>query len=225
MKTVMKTLILFLACLGVTTASAYGETQYVTDVLTVMVRTEPDTSHRIIAMPKSGTPLEVLEGPLENEGREWSRVRLPNDKEGWILTQFLTTGPPKKTVITRLQQENVVLSRKAERLSEENSRLKKENKELKDALTLQSKRAKEFQGSYETLKKESKDFLALKASYEEASEALKKKTEQVQTLNTQVDKLQTNQTLRWFIAGASIILVGFVIGYLSRRPKRRPSLL
>ena len=218
-------MIFFLACLGLTTASAYGDTQYVTDVFTVMVRTEPNVAHRIIAMPKSGTPLEILEGPVENDGREWSRVRLPNDKEGWVLSQFLTAGPPKQEIIDRLGKENDVLSRQAEKLSEENSRLKKENAELKNALGTQSKRAKEFEGSYETLKNESKDFLALKASYDKAAEALGKKTKQVETLNKQVEKLQTSQTLRWFIAGASIVLVGFLIGYLSRRPKRRPSLL
>ena len=214
-----------MACIFLTTASAYGETQYVTDVLTVMVRTEPDVAHRIIAMPKSGTPLEVLEGPIENEGREWTRVRLPNDKEGWILSQFLTEGPPKETIIARLRNVNDDLSRKSEKLSEENSRLKKENKELKAALAMQSKRAKEYEGSYEMLKNESKDFLALKGSHEKATQALQEKTEQVETLNKRVEKLQTSQTLRWFIAGASIILVGFLIGYLSRRPKRRPSLL
>jgi SH3 domain protein len=204
---------------------AQGETQYVTDVLTVMVRTEPDVAHRIIAMPKSGTPLEVLEGPMENEGREWSRVRLPNDKEGWVLSQFLISGPPKESVISNLRRENDGLSKNVERLSEENQSLKKENSELKNALTRQSKRAKEFEGSYETLKSESKDFIALKTSYEKTSDALAKRTKELETLSKQVDKLETGQTLRWFIAGASIILVGFMIGYLSRRPKRRPSLL
>lgn len=221
----MRRFIFLLAWLFLTAASAHGETQYVTDVMTVMVRTEPDVAHRIIAMPKSGTPLEVLEGPIENEGREWSRVRLPNDKEGWMLSQFLMEGPPKQTIIAQLRRQNDALSQKSDRLSEENSRLKKENQELKAALARQSKRAEEFEGSYETLKTESKDFLALKASHERATQALQEKTEQVETLNKRVEKLQTSQTLRWFIAGASIILVGFIIGYLSRRPKRRPSLL
>lgn len=221
----MKTIILLLTCLCITAASAYGETLYVTDVLTVMVRTEPDVAHRIIAMPKSGTPLEILEGPKENEGREWSRVRLPNGKEGWALSQFLTPGPPKDSVISNLRRENGDLSQTVERLSEENGRLKKENRELKGALTTQSKRAKEFESSYESLKKESKEFLALKASHDKASDALTKRTKELETLKKQVEKLQTGQTLRWFIAGASIILVGFIIGYLSRRPKRRPSLL
>ena len=34
------------------------------DEFEVMVRTGPDLSHKIIAMPKSGTPVEILEKVL-----------------------------------------------------------------------------------------------------------------------------------------------------------------
>jgi len=110
-------------------------------------------------------------------------------------------------------------------LVKENRRLKNEQKEVKKSLTLQTKRANTLEQSYEKLKSESKNFLALKVSHEKASQELDTKTNQVEKLKKELDALQNNQTLWWFIAGASIILVGFLIGYLSRRPKRRPSLL
>ncbi|MBW2195137.1 MAG: TIGR04211 family SH3 domain-containing protein [Deltaproteobacteria bacterium] len=196
-----------------------------TDVFDVMVRTGPDISHKIIAMPKSGTQIEILEAPDEQEDSEWAAVRLPNGKEGWILSQYLIFGPPKKELIARLQKENDSLTQKEEVLVKENRRLKQEQKEVKKALTLQTKRANTLEQSYEKLKSESKNFLALKGSHEKASQELDTKTNQVEKLKKELDALQKNQTLWWFIAGASIILVGFLIGYLSRRPKRRPSLL
>jgi len=221
----MKSMILFFSCLFLTVAVAYGETKYVTDVFDVMVRTGPDITHKIIAMPKSGTQIEILEIPDEQEDKQWAKVRLPNGKEGWILLQFLIPGPPKKELIARLQKENTNLSQKAEILVQENRRLKEEQKEVKNALTSQTKRANTLEQSYKKLKSESKDFLALKSSHENASKELGTKTNQVEKLKKELDALQNNQTLWWFIAGASIILVGFLIGYLSRRPKRRPSLL
>ena len=221
----MKSMILFFSCFFLAATVAYGETKYVTDVFDVMVRTGPDLSHKIIAMPKSGTQLEILEMPDEQEDSEWAAVRLPNGKEGWILSQYLIFGPPKKELIARLQKENDSLTQKEEVLVKENRRLKQEQKEVKKALTLQTKRANTLEQSYEKLKSESKNFLALKGSHEKASQELDTKTNQVEKLKKELDALQNNQTLWWFIAGASIILVGFLIGYLSRRPKRRPSLL
>jgi len=221
----MKSMILFFSCFFLAATVAYGETKYVTDVFDVMVRTGPDLSHKIIAMPKSGTQLEILEMPDEQEDSEWATVRLPNGKEGWILSQYLIFGPPKKELIARLQKENDSLTQKEEVLVKENRRLKQEQKEVKKALTLQTKRANTLEQSYEKLKSESKNFLALKGSHEKASQELDTKTNQVEKLKKELDALQKNQTLWWFIAGASIILVGFLIGYLSRRPKRRPSLL
>ena len=55
-------------------------------------------------------------------------------------------------------------------LAEENAQLKKERKELGTALTKQTAEGTTLKDSYETLKRESKDFLALKSSYEKASQ-------------------------------------------------------
>lgn len=221
----MKSVPLFLVCFFLLGTAAYGETLYVKDVFEVMVRTGPDRTHKIIAMPESGTPIEILEAlDIESES-EWVKVRLPNEKEGWMLAQFLVPGPPKQEVITRLQGQNRALSLKAESLAEENDRLKRERKELERALSKQTQTANSLGESFETLKSESKEFLALKASHEKASKELGTKTKQVAELENEVDGLRNSQTLRWFIAGASVIIVGFIIGYASRRPKRRSSLL
>jgi len=96
---------------------------------------------------------------------------------------------------------------------------------LEKELGVQTKTGNNLAESYETLKRESQDFLALKVSHEKATQDLALKTTQVEALEKEVTDLRNSQTLRWFIAGASIILVGFVIGFISRRPKKRPSLL
>jgi SH3 domain protein len=221
----MKSVLLFLVCFFLGVTVVYGETMYVKDVFEVMVRTGPDRTHKIIAMPKSGTPIEILEALDIEDESEWVKVRLPNEKEGWMLAQFLVPGPPKHEVITRLEGQNRALSLKAKSLAEENDRLRKERKELERALSKQTQTANSITESFETLKSESKEFMALKASYKKASKELGTKTKQVAELEHEVDGLRNSQTLRWFIAGGSVIIVGFIIGYASRRPKRRSSLL
>jgi SH3 domain protein len=221
----MKAVLLLVPLLFATAVSALGETLYVTDVFDVMVRTGPTVTNKIIAMPKSGTPVEILELPGEERSDQWVRVRLPDDKEGWMLSQYLIPGPPKQEIIGRLERENQILGTKAKALGEENARLKTERAELEKELGVQTKTGNSLAESYETLKRESQDFLALKVSHEKATQDLALKTTQVEALEKEVTDLRNSQTLRWFVAGASIILVGFVIGFISRRPKKRPSLL
>jgi SH3 domain protein len=221
----MKAVLLLVPLLFATAVSAFGETQYVTDVFDVMVRTGPNLTHKIIAMPKSGAPVEILEMPGGDAANQWVRVRLSDGKEGWMLAQYLIPGPPKQEIIARLERENQILGTRAKALGEENARLKTERAELEKELGVQTKTGNSLAESYETLKRESQDFLALKVSHEKATQDLALKTTQVEALEKEVAGLRNSQTLRWFIAGASIILVGFVIGFISRRPKKRPSLL
>ena len=216
----MKTPILFLLCFFLTAPAAYAETMYVTDMIEVMVRTGPDISHKIIAMPKSGTKVEVVEVV-----DDWAMVILPNEKEGWMLTRYLSPNPPQREIVTKLRKENRDLRLQAKTLDEQNAQLKKKCKELKAALLKETKTSYDLRKSYETLKRESKDFLALKSSYQKASKELVARTRRLNELEQEVKALRESRVLWWFISGAAVILIGFILGYLSRRPKRRPSLL
>jgi SH3 domain protein len=200
---------------------AHSETSYITDDIRVMLRSDSGMDRRIIAMPKSGTQVEVLE-KLENG---WSKVRLPNEKEGWLLTRYLGPGPPSKQVIAKLKSENEVLRQQAKTLVEENVRLKRERKDFEKALSKQTNTAETLRKSYETLKSGSSEFLSLKASYEKASKDLATKTKRQAELEEELRALQESQTLRWFVGGAAVLLVGLIIGFMARRRRRRPSLL
>ena len=221
----MKVLSLCVILLSMVATSVFAETRYVTDVFEVMVRTGPNLTNKIIAMPKSGAPLEIIERPNVESEDEWVKVRLASGKEGWMLSQYLIDGPPKSMIIARFEKENGILKARNKKLSEESAELKKNRKELESALTTQTKTGNSLREAYETLKQGSKEYLTLKASYDEASRELEAKKKQVSELENEVEGLRGSQTLRWFIAGATIISIGFIIGFISRRPKRRPSLL
>jgi len=105
----MKPCILFFLCFFLIVIPAHSETMYITDDIRVMLRSDPGMDYRIIAMPKSGTHVEMLE-ELENG---WSKVRLSNEKEGWLLTRYLSPGPPCKEVIAKLESKNEALRQQA----------------------------------------------------------------------------------------------------------------
>ena len=110
-------------------------------------------------------------------------------------------------------------------LEKENGRLKRERSDFQKALSKQTKTANTLKESYETLKKGSSEYLSLKASYEKASEDLATKTKSQAELEEELKALQKSQTLQWFLGGACVLFVGLIVGYMSRRPRRRPSLL
>ena len=217
----MRLSVLFSLCFFLMVSPAHSESSYITDEIRVMVRSDPGGDRRIIAMPMSGTRVEVLE-QLEDG---WSKVRLPNDKEGWLLTRYLNQGPPSKEVIAKLNRENEALRQRAKTLTEENGRLKKERNDFQEALSKQTKTANTLKESYESLKQGSSEYLSLKASYEKASEDLSTKTKRQAELEEELKALKKSQTLQWFLGGAGVLFVGLIVGYMSRRPKRRPSLL
>jgi SH3 domain protein len=217
----MKLSVLFSLCFFLMVIPAHSETTYITDEIRVMVRSDAGVDRRIIAMPKSGTRVEVLE---ESEDG-WSKVRLPNEKEGWILSRYLSAGLPNKEVIAKLKSENQALRQRAKTTSEESVLLKKERNDFQKALAMQTKTAKTLKESYETLKKGSSEYLSLKASYDKVSEDLETRTKRLAELEEKLRALQESQTLRWFLGGAAVLFVGFIVGFMVRRPRRRPSLL
>ena len=199
----------------------HSETMYITDEIQVMVRSEVGMDHRILAMPKTGTKVEVLEEVEDG----WSRVLLPNEKEGWMLTRYLKSSPPSKEFIAKLKSENETLVQRAKMLVDENANAKKERKDLLEALAKQTKTAKDLKRSYKALKKGSSEYLSLKASYDKVSKELAARAKQRAELEEQLVDLQDTQTLRWFISGSAVLLVGVIVGVFARRPRRRHSLL
>jgi SH3 domain protein len=75
--------------------------------------------------------------------------------------------------------------------------------------------------SYETLKQESADFLALKSKYEEVTANLEKQTRRATELNEML--LQRN--IKIGLLGAGVLLFGFLIGFSTKKQRRRSSLL
>jgi SH3 domain protein len=212
----MKFILFFLTAFFLFSTVAIAETKYITENLAVMVRSEPENNRRIIAMPISGTPVKILE--TRDDG--WTRVQLPDEKEGWMLSQYLYSGPPSKQIIEQMKKENSVLNAQSTELTKENAQLLEAKNTLEKAYNEEKNTADNLKTAYETLKSESTEYLTVKTAYEEARQQLDQNTKKVQSLERTVDKLQNDQRLWWLIAGSSAVLLGFLIGFLSRRPKR-----
>ena len=200
---------------------AYAETMYVGDIVKITVRTGPGTEHKIITMVKSGQQVEVLQPDIH-----WSEVLLKNGKQGWVLNRFLTTEKPCRLLLKSLEKQNKALSdrdgpsyqKMIEEFKAENARLKAELAEREQSLAA-------CQKSYNMLRTESADFLALKSEHKNIRKQLATAKQKQKQSELALHKIQNQRDILWVLCGAGILIVGFIIGCFSFRGGRRRSSL
>ena len=193
---------------------------YVSDTLKLTLRTGPSIENKIIAVIESGQEMEVIKF-----GDEWSQVRLANGKEGWVLSRYLTTDETNGIKLQRLETKHKNLMIQAAELLEENNGLKTENTRLSSELEAMQKQLEKIQTDYEALKTEATEFLTLKANYNRAASQLAEQTAKAKKLEEQVSSLAMNTYIKWFLAGSGVLIVGFFIGFSTKRQRRRPTLV
>jgi SH3 domain protein len=108
-------------------AVSKADTVYVSEECEITMRTSPGNDRKIISMIKSGNAMEILE-----KGPEWSMVRIPSGKEGWVLNRYITTSQPSAMVLERVRKDYDVLAAKYKELKERFDRLDAQKKATDD---------------------------------------------------------------------------------------------
>ena len=201
-------------------SAIHAQTMYVSDILKLTLRTGPSNQNKILAVIESGQMMEVLQ-----LGNEWSKVRLPNGKEGWVLNRYLSANEPHRIKLERLEAKHKNLTAQAATLLEENNRLKAENKRLKSESSGNQSELLKTRKEYEALKSESAEFIAVKTDYERVAGQLSAETAKAKKLEDQLTRMEMNHAIKWFLAGSAVLIVGFLIGFSTKRQRRRPSLV
>lgn len=208
----MKRKIILLAVFVTTAFSAQAATtKYVIDEILITMRSGQGSQFQILRNLPSGTRLEILQ---TDEGSGYSLARTPKGTEGWVLTQYLSNQPIHKD---RLQ---TAMKRIA--------RLEEENKSLKDRASSSGKQASDLEKELKSLtadnEKMNKELLRIR----EISKRPMKIAEENQTLKTESVKIekevnmlrQENQALKdrstkeTLLAGAGILIVGLILGFV-----------
>jgi SH3 domain protein len=215
------------------TAPARAATMYVSDELVVGVRSATGDLYQIVGYVQTGNAVEVL-----GEEGEFGHVRTGSGIEGYVPLKYLETATPKATVIKSLRAER-------DRLKEEGSKLSGEREtlwtELKSARRSHSDRADELQErieqlggeaerlaaeleqvthQYDTLREQARDVVALAEERDLLSAENRRLLEAEASAREERDLLKGRERVRWFLAGGGVLLLGWIVGRLSRR--RRP---
>jgi SH3 domain protein len=197
-----------------------AETNYVSDSIKITMRTEPGTDRKIIAMLNIGQKVEVLK-----PGDDWTLIQLPDGKKGYVLSRFLTNKTPSDIQLKALKNNHEVLKEKAASLLEENNEFKSNNEALTSELAATRNELQDLKGNFENLKKDSAQFLELQTKYKQTKSKLEEQTKKAEKIEGELNKLLWNQNIKWFLGGAGVLLIGFLIGLSTKRQRKRPSLL
>ncbi len=220
MKCSSKILVLILLSLILGAAAGAAETKYVSENLTITLRTGPGTDRKIIAFPAAGRALEVL-----TPGEEYTEVQMSNGKQGWVLTRYLTDNEPAYLLLERLQNKYDKVMQKYETLQQRASQLNTDGQGLASDLSKTQKALDELTLAHETLKKESQDFLKLKAKHEKSLKEATDAQTRADQLDKELQQLYSSEINTGLLYGGGLIVLGFITGFIVKRPKRRSPLL
>lgn len=225
-------LFLLLIPLALSVRPAIADTRYVSDELIVTMRSGMGTEYKILKYLKTGTPMEVL----EEEG-DYLRVRTGDGEEGWVLKQYITTETPKTSVISGLRHEIDRLKATVDELKDKRDSLQAELnaagrshsekvRELEKAASASSEDAsrtarelEKLKHKYETFLEESKDVVTLAEERNRLQEENDRLLGVEEHLTQENERLRRTGMIKWFLAGAGVFFVGWIVGKASRKKR------
>ncbi len=221
-------LISIVACCSLASA----DTRYVSDVLVITLREGPGTEYKIIKTLKTDTAMEIL----AEEGR-YFRVRTEDNKEGWVLKQYISHKTPKATIIARqteeLQQLKTRITELSQQVRDRDEKLtatelllqsgQQEMREKFTATTEEYSRLRQehqtLTDKYNALLDKSKHVLQLSRELDALRENHNVLQSELFILQDENSGLKRSKTLWWFLAGAGVLLTGYLAGKSAKRKK------
>ena len=214
----MRILIGVFVSLLIVAAPAGAATKYVDDLHQITVRKGPGIKYRVMETVSSGTKFEALK--TENG---WTQVRLSDNREGWVISRYLTDAVPDSKKYETLKAKYDPLEKQVKELEAENSTLRSDNQLLSQKIAQTQDKLAEIHTEYEELKEASADVLKLKNENESLARRIEKKNQKIASLEAKISDTFLSEALKWFLIGAGVLLVGIILGASGKR--KRSSLL
>lgn len=203
--------------------AAGAETMYVSDELIITLREGKGTQYRIIKSLKTGTPVTVLE-----EGDKYFKVRIKSGEEGYVLRQYMTPEIPKKDVIASLENKLERLNQQLKETDKGRGSLQEELTSVREdqRLTLQQLQEKTaalqaLEKKYEDLKVRSQNVLSLSEERDRLQSENTQISAELISLREENKSLMRTAMIQWFLAGGGVFFIGWLIGKVSRKNKKR----
>lgn len=214
-------------------STSWAETRYVSDQLVVSLREQPQNNSATVVYLKTDAAVEVLEVV-----GEFIKARTKEGEIGYLPQKYLTSTTPKTITIDKLRQERDRLAAKVKEIQEQaasttsqSSRSQQElaaqvsdlNQEisvLKEKLIQSQAELKKTIQDYTALQNDAKEVIAITAERDQLLKTNQQLSAEKVALDQEVASLTRTGVIKWFLAGAGVLLFGWIIGKASRSRRR-----
>lgn len=198
--------------------AASAETRYITDQLEVTLRSGTTTQHSIVRMLKSGTPVEALE---EDPASGYTRVRLRDGTEGWVLTRYLMDEAAARDRVASSEARARELQARVQALSAELAAVSAE----RDALSAEREglggELSETEAELERIRQLSASAVELDQTNRELRVRLANTERAADELRQELTAAKDSGRRDWFLAGAGVLGAGLILGIVLPRLRVR----
>jgi len=199
------------------TELARAETNYISDQLEVTLRSGKSTSHSILRMLRSGTPVEVLEQDKESG---YSLIRAQG-KEGWVLTRYLMKGPVPRDQLAEAEKKLAELDLENRRMMTVMQGLKDEKGEIEKTNSSMDADYRKVSQELAEIKRTASSALAIDSENKDLKSRLVALERNLQTLQQENENLKDRTARDWFMLGAGVLLIGILAGLIIPRIRWR----
>jgi len=227
-------ILLFALCIpfSISAGPAHADRRYISDMLILTLREGPGVEYNTIGALRTGMPIEVLE-----EGERYLRVRTEEGEEGWVAKQYITSETPKPLIIAGLKQENNRLGTRVEELEKRQTlllnqlkdaeqshvakvkELEKDAENYRQEVSRTTTELKQITEKYHALLDQSKNVLELSSEHDRLQTENARLDAETNRLKKENARLQRTGMIRWFLAGAGVLLIGLLAGRVTRKKK------
>lgn len=198
---------------------ACAQTAYISDNLTVPLRSGPSNANRILhrGLP-SGTELEIL---ARDEDSGFVQIRTARGTEGWLPVQYLLDEPIARDRLVIANRRISELSGTVEQQRAQLGSLKQEKGQADQSNSGLQRQVKTLERELAELKRVSAGAIELNKNNERLNVLNERLRIEVDDRVKEVSNLEDNAQQRWLMIGGGLVLVGLILGIIIKsRPRR-----
>ncbi len=186
-------------------------TRYVTDEFQITVRSGESTSHRILRMLSSGTPVQVLS---TNADTGYSQIRTADGKTGYVLTHQLMDSPSARDRVAALEKNLQDLQAEPGQLGAKLASLQQQHGQLTEAYQKLQGVKNDLEQELETIKRTSANAVRIANERNELRQNVADLTRELEGVKQQNRDLNNDSSQRWFLIGGGVLVLGIFLGLI-----------
>ena len=204
--------LVFLLALIVTANTGIAQTvRYVSDDLTIPMRSGTTNRHKILAFLNSGTAVTVME---QTEDGKHARIRLDDDREGWVKTEHLMNVRSARDRLVTANQKLEDSKQEIAALKQTIAELKQQNQSLEDRRSQLVRDNSALQSNLEELRSTAANPIAIHEKNKQLDAMINELSSRNKMLMSENAKLNDNSLKEWFIIGAVVALGSLILGLI-----------